>query len=368
LHKLEIRHIQKFQSETVLVLQGGGSLGAYECGVYKTLSKHDIKFDIVAGTSIGAVNGAIIVGSKNDDPAKDLEDFWLDVSEKITPSFLPDNTRSITSSFYGALYGNSKAFLPIWFMPNQNSLFSYKQPYLYDTTPLKNTLNKYIDFKKLNKSNIPRLIVTATNLQTSEPVIFDSMSTNVDSDHLLGCASFPFYGISWVEKDGKYLWDGSLLSNTPLREVIDVSPRRDKKVYIVNLFPRIQNELPENIFDSWHRARDIVHTDKTDHNIRMSEVISRYLSLLKDMHDILNNVQLDENKKERFFQIEREYHKLAEDRGAIIQEITKIERSEDIHFIFEDADFSTSTIKKLIRQGEKDAEAAITQRRDKTTK
>jgi NTE family protein len=362
LHKLEIRHIQKFQSETVLVLQGGGSLGAYECGVYKTLSKHDIKFDIVAGTSIGAVNGAIIVGSKNDDPAKDLEDFWLDVSEKITPSFLPDNTRSITSSFYGALYGNSKAFLPIWFMPNQNSLFSYKQPYLYDTTPLKNTLNKYIDFKKLNKSNIPRLIVTATNLQTSEPVIFDSMSTNVDSDHLLGCASFPFYGISWVEKDGKYLWDGSLLSNTPLREVIDVSPRRDKKVYIVNLFPRIQNELPENIFDSWHRARDIVHTDKTDHNIRMSEVISRYLSLLKDMHDILNNVQLDENKKERFFQIEREYHKLAEDRGAIIQEITKIERSEDIHFIFEDADFSTSTIKKLIRQGEKDAEAAIAKR------
>ena len=136
MHKLEIRHIQKFQSETVLVLQGGESLGAYECGVYKTLSKHDIKFDIVAGTSIG------------------------DVSEKITPSFLPDNTRSITSSFYGALYGNSKAFLPIWFMPSQNSLFSYKQPYLYDTTPLKNTLNKYIDFKKLNKSNIPRLIVT----------------------------------------------------------------------------------------------------------------------------------------------------------------------------------------------------------------
>jgi NTE family protein len=101
-------------SETVLVMQGDGSLGAYECGVYKTLSKHKIKFDIVAGTSIGAVNAAIIVGSKNNDPAKDLEDFWLDVSEKVTPPFLPDNTRSIVSSFYAALYGNSKAFLPIW--------------------------------------------------------------------------------------------------------------------------------------------------------------------------------------------------------------------------------------------------------------
>jgi NTE family protein len=118
------------------------------------------------------------------------------------------------------------------------------------------------------------------------------------------------------------------------------------------------------MFDAWHRARDIIHTDKTDHNIRMSEVISRYLSLLKEMHDILNNVQLDENKRERFFRIEREYHKLAEDRGAIIQEITKIERSEDIHFIFEDADFSANTIKKLIRQGEEDAETAIAQRRD----
>jgi NTE family protein len=58
--------------------------------------------------------------------------------------------------------------------------------------PLKNTLDKYVDFKKLNKSSIPRLIVTATDLRTSEPVIFDSMPMNVDSDHLLGCASFPF--------------------------------------------------------------------------------------------------------------------------------------------------------------------------------
>ena len=59
LHELEIRHTQRIQLETVLVMQGGGSLGAYECGVYKTLSKHGIKFDIVAGTSIGAVNAAI---------------------------------------------------------------------------------------------------------------------------------------------------------------------------------------------------------------------------------------------------------------------------------------------------------------------
>ena len=84
--QLKVRDTGKVQLETVLVMQGGGSLGAYECGVYKTLANKGIKFDIIAGTSIGAINAAIIVGSKNDEPARDLEDFWLDVAEKITPA------------------------------------------------------------------------------------------------------------------------------------------------------------------------------------------------------------------------------------------------------------------------------------------
>jgi NTE family protein len=114
------------------------------------------------------------------------------------------------------------------------------------------------------------------------------------------------------------------------------------------------------MLDSWHRARDIMHTDKTDNSIRMSKVISRYLTLLRQMHDIISNVQLDEKMKESFREMEKEYHKLADNRGAIIKKITRIERTEDVHFLFEDADFSISTIKKLIKQGEKDAENALT--------
>ena len=83
--RLQIRDIQKVQHETVLIMQGGGSLGAYECGVYKTLEKHGIEFDVVAGTSIGAVNAAIIVGSKTNSPAQDLEHFWLTLADNITP-------------------------------------------------------------------------------------------------------------------------------------------------------------------------------------------------------------------------------------------------------------------------------------------
>ncbi len=114
-------------------MQGGGSFGAYECGVYKALSKRGIKFDIIAGTSIGAINAAIIVGSKNDDePATQLEDFWLNVAEKITPSVLPDSLRYMVSSIHASMYGNLKIFMPLWFtMPTPNeSFFSYyRSPY-----------------------------------------------------------------------------------------------------------------------------------------------------------------------------------------------------------------------------------------------
>lgn len=346
------------KEETVLILQGGGSLGAYECGVYKSLVKHQLTFDIVAGTSIGAVNAAII--ASNDVHA--LEDFWLDLAETFTPSFLPDNIRSFLSSTYAAMYGNPKAFLPIWFIPILYP-FIYNLPYLYDVEPLKKTLRKYVNFSRIREGNKPRLILTCTDIQRGEPVIFDSKHTNIDIEHVTASIGFPFYGIAWTQKDGRYLWDGSLLSNTPLREVIDASPQHDKIVYIVNLFPHIQEELPRNLLEAWHRARDILYIDKTSHNIRISKAISRYLKLLKEMHDVLKEFQSnDENIKKKLQKIKLEYHKLCYERGAVIKEITRIERREKSFFLFEDADFSLATIKKLIKQGEQDADAVLAKR------
>jgi NTE family protein len=380
---MQIRDITTAKQETVLVMQGGGSLGAYECGVYKTLERHGIEFDIVAGTSIGAVNAAIIAGNRDESSAKTLEQFWLSLAERITPSFFADNVRAIFSSMLVSLYGNKNAFEPVWSYPaslfNYYSIFSsYTRipPHLYDVKPLEDTLTKFVDFDKINKQHrssissgsvsgnetkraSPRLIMTCTDIQRSESVTFDSDHIELDAGHVIACTGFPFYGLAWTKKDGLYLWDGSLLSNTPLREVIDASPKNHKRVYIINLFPKIQNELPTNMFDIWHRARDIIHTDKTDHNIHMSKIVSRYLTVMRQMHDLLNNIHMDENMKDAFFQIEKEYHKLATDRGAIIEEITKIERKEDVRYIFEDADFSLTTIQKLIKQGENDAERIL---------
>lgn len=341
---------EKPEFETVLVMQGGGSLGAYECGVYKALEKRGVKFDIVSGTSIGAINAGIITGSKTGRPAKDLEDFWLHISETVTPP-LSDAYRSVAAATYSALWGNANMFEPVW----NPMVPPAAVPYLYNLAPLKKTLLQYVDFSKLAPGNSPRLIVTSTDIQTSESVVFDSQKQQLTADHLVGSAGFPFYGIAWTKVDGRYLWDGSLMSNTPLREVIHASPKCDKRVYLVNLFPTRQDKLPENLFDSLHRARDIMYSDKTDHNIRMSKIVKRYLTLLHEMHHILSSAELKGELKERFLKLEQEYHKVATVRGAIIEQVIKIERKEDVHFIFEDADFSAPTIRKLIKQGEEDA-------------
>ena len=130
--------------ETVLVLQGGGSLGAYECGVYKSLYKNGIEFDVLAGSSIGAINTSIITAAQNanKDAPSILEDFWLALSENVMlsnytvslPYLSSDKIRTILSSLYSVFYGNPNAFLPKWLMPSSSDYFlPYRWTYLYDT-------------------------------------------------------------------------------------------------------------------------------------------------------------------------------------------------------------------------------------------
>ena len=103
------KHAKSRKVENVLVLQGGGSLGAFSCGVYKALAEENVKIDIVAGTSIGGINAAIIAGSKgNNTPENSLEEFWYEISDSSyeiipeTSAFIYDSTKRayITSIFH----------------------------------------------------------------------------------------------------------------------------------------------------------------------------------------------------------------------------------------------------------------------------
>jgi len=92
--------------------------------------------------------------------------------------------------------------------------------------------------------------MTSTDIQRGEAVVFDNNRTDIERDQVIACVGFPFYGIGWAKIADRYLWDGSLLSNTPLVEVIDASPALDKKVYIVNLFPHSQQEVPNDMLEA----------------------------------------------------------------------------------------------------------------------
>lgn len=282
---------------------------------------------------------------------------------------------AVLSSMYSVVYGNPEAFMPRWLTPISSSDYylPYKWNYLYDTSPLKETLKGFIDFKSLkkienenennnnNNKRPSRLIITSTDIQKGEAVVFDSKKVDIDIGKIIACIGYPFYGIKWSEIDGRYLWDGSLLTNTPMLDVIHASPKFDKIFYIIDVFPRQQKELPNNMAEVWHRARDIMFMDKTDKNIEMLKDIEKYQSLLKRINDIINtdDAELDEKTGSRLKELEPEYYELVQRRGAVIKEVIRIGRREKMHYLFEDADFSLYRIKKLIDEGDRDAENVI---------
>jgi NTE family protein len=390
------RHKESRKIENVLVLQGGGSLGAFACGVFKALVKKNIRIDIVAGTSIGAVNAAIIVGSKSDHPEEDLKEFWIELAES-TPMIIPDTfmyeydtaarsyvTKKMSSaSANAAIFGVPKMFVPRWNWWNwdknmllkadaeqgkmeqqQQYLFDPRSwTYLYDHSPLAKTLDKYIDYKKLNlaatQEDLPsvlRLIITAVDVMTSKPLVFDNSKMEIKSKHILASSGYPIYGFPWVEvEDSVYGWDGSLLSNTPVREVLSVSPRNDKNIFIVENYPRNIHRLPSNMAEVESRAKDIIFCDKNMDNIKMSRLITRHIQLIERLYEVFEKL-VDQSKldPEEIKMIKSEYNTLIENYGAEIMSVTRIIRSEvESPSILQNADFSPKTIKELILQGER---------------
>jgi NTE family protein len=383
--------------ENVLILQGGGSLGAFGCGVFKALSQKEVKINIVAGTSIGGVNAAIIAGSKDGNrPEQSLEQFWLELAdgfvdlENVDPFLSPymerlmanfhyfspsgsqevkneskrkaeEYTRIAKRSFISsAMFGNDKMFKARWRPEYALTDPQYFEPakwtYLYDHSPLTVTLQKYIDYDKLkrNGNSNSRLIMTAVNVLTAEPLTFDSYRQSIYPKHILATCGYPMYNFPWVEvEEGVYAWDGGLLSNTPLREVIDSSPVKDKRIFLVENYPKRINSLPDNLAEVYHRTRDIIFCDKTLSTIQISKAITSYLRYIDELYQTVEEyVDLTKIDKRQLEGIRRKYRKYKQDTGAEIKGVYYISREEPVHSIYENADFSPKAIKDSIREGE----------------
>lgn len=247
----------------VLVLQGGGALGAYQAGVYEALAAHQTRIDWVAGVSIGAVNGAIIAGNAPERRVERLHAFWNLVTE-LTAAWPDPRDRGWQTLYRNAgaasalLFGAPGFFhpqpLPDWF--SQPAPLSF-----YDTSELRRTLERLVDFDRINRPGGTRLSVGAVNVETGNLIYFDSGKQRIQPEHITASGALP-PGLSVVEIDGNYYWDGGLVSNTPLQYVVDFEPRDDMLIFQVDLFPA-RGPLPKNLDEVAEREKDIRYSSRT---------------------------------------------------------------------------------------------------------
>ena len=316
-----------------------------------------------------------------------VPDFFVFDYDNKAKRYIPKKISAVSAN--AAMFGVPKMFTPVWCWPwsswNHNEddnnriydrnkreqlehhhHYDFLNPrnwtYIYDHFPLAKTLDKYIDYKRLNlaatKEELPevlRLIITAVDVLTARPLIFDNAKMEIKAKHILASSGYPIYGFPWVEVDDNvYAWDGSLLSNTPVREVIEVSPRNDKNILIVENYPRKIHHLPSNMAEVESRVKDIIFSDKNMDNIKMSRLITRHIQLIESLYDIVEKkVDPTEIHRHQLEKIKSEYNTLINNYGAQIKSVTRIIRSElESPSMLQNADFSPKTIKELIAQGE----------------
>ena len=253
---------------TILVLQGGGALGAYQAGVFEALAETGYTPDWVTGVSIGAINGALIAGNPPEKRVDRLREFWDLVSSggAWLPSAAPAPVHQTIKRFSAAM---SASFgVPGFFVPRMPpamlALHGSKESLsVYDTSPLKSTLERLIDFDLINRRQV-RFSVGAANVRSGNSVYFDNHRTPIDVEHVMASGALP-PAFAPVHIDGEYYWDGGIVSNTPLWYVLDDSPHMCALIMQVDLF-NARGNLPGNLDEVMERHKDIIYSSKTRFN------------------------------------------------------------------------------------------------------
>jgi NTE family protein len=282
-------------AERVLVLQGGGALGAYQAGVYEALSESGFRPDWLAGVSIGAINAAIIAGNSPEKRLDALRAFW-ELASASLPFQLPlgnEQMRSIiseSSAAWVATFGVNGFFRPRFPPPMFLPPGSAGATSFYDTAPLKETLEDLIDFDRINAKET-RLSLGAVNVHTGRLRYFDNARQAIEPQHVMASGALP-PGFPPIEVDGEFYWDGGVVSNTPLEFVLEEPSNEDLLIFQVDLF-RADGPLPRTILDVMEREKDIHYASRTRHNteraMQSHEAKMALRKLLRSLPEELRN-------------------------------------------------------------------------------
>jgi NTE family protein len=244
---------------TALVLGGGNALGAYLAGAYERLHEAGVRPDRIVGASIGAVTGAILAGNPPERRLERLEAFW---AEAALPTCRAPAAAGRGRQVYNGVHAALAAILcrPTIFRRRYPGLWSVlpgvpDDVALYDHAPLRGTLERLVDFDRLNRAEV-RLTLACTDLETGEDVYFDNTRERIGPEHVLASAAiaplFPPVAIG-----GRLLCDPGYANNLPLGAVFDPAPEEDLVCLAVDLFS-LRSPRPASLDAALERAQDIV--------------------------------------------------------------------------------------------------------------
>jgi NTE family protein len=335
----------------ILLLQGGGALGAYQGGVYEGIAAVGFAPDWVVGISIGAINSALIVGNPPGRRVARLREFWDRVSVR-SPQALPaamDFARPMMNRMAaaGAMFFGIPGFFtprmpPPQFAPEGTlAALSY-----YDTEPLRATLEELVDFDRINHGDI-RLSLGAVNARTGESVYFDSDSHKITASHVMASGALP-PGFPPVEIDGEYYFDGGIMSNTPLQYAAQ-DYRLSALIVQVDLFSGL-GELPRNLNQVQERVKDIQFQSKARISLEQFREIE---ALRRTLADVLAKLPAS-------LRSDPQVMKLKEvSRRGPVSLIHLVNRCDTKSSDFKDYEFSRATVDDLWGAGHGDVQRML---------
>ena len=330
-----------------LVLQGGGALGAYQAGVFEALDEAGLQPTRLAGISIGALNAAIIAGNAPERRVERLREFWETICRSplwpgapIPPWF---DAVAWPTSWLNGLSG-----MAAWraMTEGQAGFFHPRQPppFLgahatpgsvswYDTVPLRTTLERLVDFDRINDSRAMRVAVGAVNVSSGNFAYFDNRRERLRPEHFMASGALP-PGFPAVEIDGEFYWDGGMVSNTPLYEVLSERPGCDTLVFQVDLWSA-RGMLPRDLADVAERSKEIQYSSRTR---LVTEFMRRTQEQRRLLHDVMALVPPDRRDDPAY------RHAEARAAEALTNVIHLIYRNKPHEGHFKDYEFSAASM------------------------
>jgi NTE family protein len=277
-----------------LVLQGGGALGAYQVGVFQALDEHGFAPDWVGGTSIGAINGALIAGNPPERRFRRLKEFWSTIAleDLFDPRRLSDSLRQ-AYSFWTAMaacaggrprFFSPHPFLPFWARRSGSS----DAAGFYDARPLRKLLRELVDFDYLNQGAV-RFSLGAVHVASGRLRYFDNAFQRIEVEHVLASSALP-PAFPPVAVDGELYWDGGVYSNTPLDVVLDDYPRVNTLCFMVDLWSA-EGTSPASISQTLDRQKDIAYASRSGQNVETYQAMHHLRRVIRELYRNLSEAK-----------------------------------------------------------------------------